>query len=44
MTGGIEQIESYFKTIESITSEDIIEAAKTLTKEKRTIVTLKGAN
>ncbi len=44
ITGGIENIENYFKTIESVTSDDILNAAKELTKEKRTIVTLKGAN
>jgi len=44
ITGGIEQIEDYFATIESITTQDIMEAAKSLTPEKRTIVILKGSN
>lgn len=44
ITGGIEQIEDYFATIESITPQDILDAAKSLTPEKRTIVILKGSN
>lgn len=44
ITGGIEKIEDYFATIESITPQDILEAAKSLTPEKRTIVILKGSN
>ena len=42
VTGGIEGIETYYKTMESITPEDIQNAAKKLTDNVKTTVTLIG--
>ncbi|MDQ1266012.1 MAG: zinc protease [Bacteroidota bacterium] len=43
LTGGISAVDEYFETLELITPQDILNAAKKFfTPEKRTVVTLKG--
>jgi zinc protease len=43
ITGGLEAIDIEFDTMEQVTVEDIMQAAQSLTENKRTTVTLKGA-
>lgn len=43
ITGGMDAVEQYFQTLESITPEDIQEEAKTMSEDKRTIIELQGA-
>jgi zinc protease len=43
LTGGIEEIETEFTTMETITPEDIQNAARRMTEDQRTVITLKGA-
>ena len=42
VTGGLEGLETEFETMEQITPEDIMEAAKRFVPEKRTVVRLTG--
>lgn len=42
VTGGLEGLETEFETMEKVTPEDIMEAAKRFVSEKRTIVRLTG--
>jgi zinc protease len=45
VTGGIEAVNRFYKELESITPDDIMNAAKTyFTPERRTVVVLKGAH
>jgi zinc protease len=43
ITGGIEDVDMEFETMEKVTPEDIMNAAKSMTEDIRTTVTLKGA-
>jgi zinc protease len=42
ITGGIEAIEDYFKTLASITPQDIQNEAKKMNASQRTVIELKG--
>lgn len=42
ITGGISAIEDYFKTLSSITPQDIQNEAKQMTESKRTVIELRG--
>jgi zinc protease len=43
ITGGIEDVDKEFETMGKVTPEDLMEAAKKMTEQIRTTVTLKGA-
>ena len=43
ITGGMDVIEQYFKTLESITQQDIQNEAKKMNASQRTTIELKGA-